>query len=201
MCRSDKALGRSSGAWVPAGSRPPWGRHTASGSRRSRPCRERGQVRPPCHRSENGGLPRVRQADLPGGGFLAARSGRPVSIDPGVRADFSACSFLCPLKNLVQRLINALPFCEKLTENLFAVGGQTIEPLVALVLFAPLADKQSLAFKTAEEGVERPFIDFQPVVSKSFAQGVAVTLLAKLSQNRETQASAAQFQLEVLKQL
>jgi len=43
-----------------------------------------------------------------------------------------------------------------------------------------LANQQSLAFKTAEEGVERPFIDLQTVIGEGLAQGVAVTLGAKL---------------------
>src|SRR5215469_831660 len=96
---------------------------------------------------------------------------------------FRSAHVLCLLKNLVQRRVDPLPLAEKLIQNLFAVCRQTVKALVALVLFAPLAHEQSLAFKPAEQRIQSPFIDLQSVIGQCFAQCVSVALRTKLCQD------------------
>src|ERR1035438_6587111 len=97
--------------------------------------------------------------------------------------------------------VDGVPFLKQLGEDLLAVRGEAIEPLIALFLFAPLAGQQSLGFQAPQQRVERAFVDDQAVVGQGLAQRVAVTLLAKLRQDCERQASAAEFEPKVLEQV
>ena len=91
--------------------------------------------------------------------------------------------------------------CEQLGEDLLAVAGEAVKPLVALVFFAPFAGEQALGFEAAQQRVERAFVDLQAAFGEGFAQGVAVVLLAKLGQHCQGQAAAAEFQAEVFEEV
>jgi len=67
-------------------------------------------------------------------------------------------------ENVGQRFIDASPFGEQLGKHPRAVVGQPVEAFVAPGLFAPLADEQALDLQPAQQGVERAFVDGQPVL-------------------------------------
>src|SRR6516225_4422578 len=83
---------------------------------------------------------------------------------------FMALTFHDP----VQGRIDTFPFIEKLFENAFAVGGKNVEAFVALVLFAPLADQESLRFQAAQQGIQGAFVDGHAMLGQGLAQGVTV---------------------------
>src|ERR1700729_2428553 len=107
----------------------------------------------------------------------------------------------CPLKNSIQRYVDAFPFVQQLLENLLADRRQAIEALVALIFFAPLTYQQALGFQAAQERVERTFVDSQAVVGQGLAQGVAILFGSEWSQDCNDQAPAAELQLQVLEQV
>ena len=96
-------------------------------------------------------------------------------------------------------LVDALPFVQKLPENRLAIGRQAIEPLVALVLLAPLAHQQPLAFEAPKQRVKRAFIHLQAGVGERFAKRVAVSLHPKLGHYGHAQASTAKLKSKILK--
>jgi hypothetical protein len=63
------------------------------------------------------------------------------------------------LEDVVDGVVDAVPLGDELGEDEFAVGGELVEPLVALVLLAPLAGEKLLRFEAAEKGVEGAFFD------------------------------------------
>ena len=66
------------------------------------------------------------------------------------------------LEDVVDGVVDAVPLGEELGEDGFAFGGELVEALVALVLFAPLAGEEALGFEAAKEGVEGAFFDARP---------------------------------------
>ena len=89
---------------------------------------------------------------------------------------------------------------QKLLQDQLALDGEAVKAFVALVLFAPLAGQQPLAFQAAQQRVKRAFVDGQPQVIQGLAQRVAIVLLPELGQYGDDQAAAAKLQLEVLKE-
>ena len=83
----------------------------------------------------------------------------------------------------------------------FAVAGEAVKPLVALVFLAPLAGQQPLGLQAPQQRVERAFVDLQAALGQGLAQRVAVVLLAKLRQHCQSQAAAPQFQAKVLEEV
>jgi len=94
-----------------------------------------------------------------------------------------------------------MPLLQQLAEDLFAVTGEPVEPLVAFVFFAPFAGQQSLSFQAAEEGIEGAFVDDQSMFGEGFTQGVAVVLLAKLRENGEGQTAAAKLEAKIFEEV
>jgi len=105
------------------------------------------------------------------------------------------------LEDVVDGVVDAVPLGEELGEDGFALGGELVEALVALVLFAPLAGEELLGFEAAEEGVEGAFFNGQALVGEGFAQGVAVVLGAELSEDCNDQAATAEFETEGIEDL
>ena len=68
-------------------------------------------------------------------------------------------------------------------QHLRARLGQAVETLIALSLFAPLADEQALAFEPSEQRIERALVDSQPVIAKKLAERVAILLSPKSRQH------------------
>ena len=101
------------------------------------------------------------------------------------------------LEDGFQGRVNLLPLGEQLLENERALFGDSIEALVALVFFAPLALEQALRLKAAEERVEGAFIDGEAAVGEGFALGIAVLLGAQSRQDGQHEATAAEFEAEV----
>src|SRR5579872_5507354 len=99
-----------------------------------------------------------------------------------------------PFQNRLERCPEAFPFGQHLLEYGFSVARDLVETLVALVFLTPLAHQQTLGLKPAQERVQRAFINLHAVLGEGFAQRVSVLLSAELSQHRDYQASAAQFQ-------
>ena len=87
---------------------------------------------------------------------------------------------LCLRDDPVERRIDATELGRKLFEYLLARGQQAVKALAALVLFAPLALQESLAFKAPQQGVERPLVDLEAGLFQRFAKRVAVPLRPKL---------------------
>src|SRR5690348_12668535 len=94
--------------------------------------------------------------------------------------------------------VDGAPLREQLPQDAFAVAGQPVEALVALVLLAPLAHQQSLGLQAAQRRVEGAFVDAHAVGGQGLPEGVAVLLAAQLGQHRQAQGSPAQLQAEVL---
>src|SRR5208337_2966715 len=90
---------------------------------------------------------------------------------------------------------------EQLAEYLLAVAGEAVEPLVALVFLAPFAGQQPLGLQAPQQWIERAFVDLQATLGQYLAQRIAVVLLAKLHQHRQSQATATKFQTKVLKEV
>src|SRR5205823_7852075 len=59
----------------------------------------------------------------------------------------------------------------------------------------------TLAFQTAQQGVQRAFIYLHAPVRQCFSQGVSITLNAKLGEDGKDQTASTQFQPKVLKHL
>src|ERR1700688_262825 len=95
--------------------------------------------------------------------------------------------------------IHTSPLCEQLLEDLFARHGELIETLVTLLFFAPFAFEQALAFQTPKQGIQRPFVNLDAMVSNDFSQRVAILLRVQSRQDRHYQASTPQFKTEIVK--
>src|SRR5580704_1466297 len=116
--------------------------------------------------------------------------------------EFHNYSFLSSAsENVFERRVNALPLGQQLLQNRFAIGGQAIETLVALILFAPLADQQALRLEAAKQGIERAFVNRHAVFSQRFAQRIAVVLDSKRRQHRKGQAAAPKLLSKIFKPL
>ena len=90
------------------------------------------------------------------------------------------------------RCVDVLPFGQQLLQQLAALRRQPVESLLSSVLHPPLADQQPLAFQTPEQWIERALVDGGTLLFETLAQRIAVALSAKLCQNRQNQAAAAQ---------
>src|SRR6202035_339035 len=65
-------------------------------------------------------------------------------------------------KNVFNRGIDPVPLLQQLGKHRLPIGIQAIEPLVALVLFAPLALQQPLCLQPPQQRVERALVNRQP---------------------------------------
>ena len=100
------------------------------------------------------------------------------------------------IQDFVKRVVDDVPFGEELAEGGFALGGEAVEALVALIFFAPFAGEEALGFEAAEEGVESAFLDGEALVGEGFAEGVAVVLGTELGEDGDDEAAAAEFKAE-----
>jgi hypothetical protein len=105
------------------------------------------------------------------------------------------------VQNFVQRIVDGVPLGEEESEGGFALRGEVVEAFVALVFFAPLAGEEALGFEAAEEGVEGAFLDGEAFVGEGFAESVAVVLGAKLGEDGDDEAAAAEFEAEGVEEL
>ena len=101
------------------------------------------------------------------------------------------------LENIFQRCVNAFPLDQQLFEDQLAVGGETVEPLFALVFFSPLADQQALSFKPAKQWVESALINSHAVIGQRFAERVAVVLGPQGREHRKGKTAPAKLLTEV----
>src|SRR5215471_15467119 len=97
-----------------------------------------------------------------------SRRGRKNFTDRKYRSRSSIAS---PFNHSVQRGIDALPLREQLFQDHFAVPGQPVKPLVALLFFAPFAEQQALALQSPQQRVQRPFINRHALLLERLAQG------------------------------
>src|SRR5271165_7588845 len=105
------------------------------------------------------------------------------------------------LENVVDGGIDGSPLVEQEGEHALAFGGEPVKPLVAFVLFAPLACEEALGLEAAEEGVEGAFVDDQAAFGEGFAQGVAVVLVTQeLGEDGDGEAAAAQLEAKILEE-
>ena len=105
------------------------------------------------------------------------------------------------LQNCVDGGIDAAPLGEQQVEDLSTAGGEEVKTLFALFFLTPLAGQKSLGFQAAQEGIKRAFINLQAVLGEGFAQRVTVLFTAQGRQNRQHQATTAEFEAKVLKGL
>src|SRR6185312_9845704 len=102
-----------------------------------------------------------------------------------------------PSENPLERRVDAFPLGRELLQDQLAVGGQTIETLIALLFLAPFADQQALALQPAQQRIQSAFIDLHALLGKRFAQGVAIAFVPQFSQHRQDQAAAPEFKPQV----
>ena len=69
-----------------------------------------------------------------------------------------------PFHDFVKRCIDGFPLGEEFFKNFSAERGKPIKTFVALVRFAPFAEKEALRFKPAQERVESSLFDFGTTV-------------------------------------
>src|SRR3569832_597235 len=81
---------------------------------------------------------------------------------------------------------DAVPFVEQTSEDLLALGGEKIKPLVAFVFFAPLAGQKALRFEAAEKRIKRAFVDLEAAFGKLHPERESVVLLPELGENGES---------------
>src|SRR6201982_1111193 len=79
--------------------------------------------------------------------------------------------------------VDCLPLFQQFGQDLLAIGREPVEALVAFVFFAPLAYQKALGLESAEERIQRAFVDLQAALGKVLAERVAVMLRAKLGQD------------------
>jgi hypothetical protein len=140
----------------------------------------------------------VRNAGGPTVASKAAASNAAGSL--GTRWFERACIGLPP-DDSIQGRVDAFPFREELLEHGFAVRGEDVKALVALVFFAPLADEEALGLETAQQGIQSAFIDGHAVVGESFAEGVAVLLGAELGEDGEDEGAATKLEAKVFEEI
>src|ERR1700688_1429945 len=78
------------------------------------------------------------------------------------------------LQNLIYLGIHASPLREQLLQDLRARNRELVKTLITLLFFTPFAFEQALAFQTPKQGIQRPFVDLDAMVSHDFSQRVAV---------------------------
>lgn len=97
--------------------------------------------------------------------------------------------------------VERIPFRKQLFKDLFSVGREAVEALVAFFVFAPFADQEGLGLESPEKGVEGAFVDLKPVFGEFFAERVAILLCAQSGEDGEHETSATEFKPEVLEGL
>jgi hypothetical protein len=105
------------------------------------------------------------------------------------------------IEDEVDGCVDGLPLFQQPGQDLFAFRRESVEALVPLVFFAPLAYEQALGFKSAQKRVKRAFVDFEASLGQIFAERVAVMLLAKLGEDGEGQAAAAKLEAKAFEEV
>src|SRR6266478_2626559 len=106
-----------------------------------------------------------------------------------------------PFHNPVQGRIDAFPFGEELLEHGFAIGGQDVKALVALVFLAPFSREQALRLQAAQEGIQSTLFDCHAVLGERLAKGVAILLGTELGEDGEDEGAAAKLEAKVLEEI
>jgi len=102
-------------------------------------------------------------------------------------------------EDCVERRVDLPPLVEQLREHFGAVFREAVEALGALFLLAPLALEETLRLESAQQRVERPFVDLEALFRKGFAQRIAVLLGAQRGEDGEHQRPASQLEPQVFK--
>jgi hypothetical protein len=97
--------------------------------------------------------------------------------------------------------VDGVPLVEQASEDLFAIGREAVEALVAFVFFAPLAGEKSLGFEAAEKRIERAFVDLKTALGQLFAERVAVVFLPELGQDGQGEAAAAELKAKIFERV
>jgi hypothetical protein len=97
----------------------------------------------------------------------------------------------------VYGVVNGFPLYEQLFERGGADRREAVEALVALVLFAPFAEKEALGFESTEERIQGALLDVDAMVGERLAERVAVVLLMELSKDGQDKAAAAELEPEI----
>src|SRR6185503_15629517 len=95
--------------------------------------------------------------------------------------------------------VNRVPLVQQTSQNLFAFRRESVEALIAFVLFAPLTRQQTLSFQAAEKRVKSALVNLQAALSQVLAERVAVVLLPKLCQDGKREAAPAELESEIFK--
>ena len=98
------------------------------------------------------------------------------------------------IDDALKRRMDAAPLLEKLLQDPSSRGRKAIEALVALVLFSPFANQQSLRFQPPEQRVQRTFVNHQTIVGERFTERVAVLLGFELGEYRDNQAAPPELE-------
>src|SRR5579871_1723663 len=105
-----------------------------------------------------------------------------------------------PFHDFRERGVDGFPVGEELFEDFGADGRKPVKTFIALVRFAPFAEKEALGFEAAEERVEGAFFDLHAAVGEGFAEGVAVLLGAKAGEDGQDQGAAAKLKAKVFEE-
>lgn len=79
-------------------------------------------------------------------------------------------------------------------EDGFPFFREAVEALVPFILFAPLADQQTLDLEAAEQRVKSVLIDVETMIVERFSEGVAVVFVTEFGEDGEDEAATAQFE-------
>jgi hypothetical protein len=66
-------------------------------------------------------------------------------------------------ENCVERRVDPTPLGKQLPEHFRAFFREAVEAFGAFFLFAPLALEEALRLEPAQQRVERPFVDLEPL--------------------------------------
>jgi hypothetical protein len=69
-----------------------------------------------------------------------------------------------------------------------------VEALVALVLFAPLAEQQPLGFESAKKRIKSALLDVHTMVRERLAERVAVVLFTELDEDGQDNTAPSELE-------
>ncbi len=152
-----------------------------------------GRERLPHPPSATAGCRPARPRCRPGRSGQVIADSRDVAIDKG--HDGSSLMIRCSEASMS-------PHCSSSRrQDGLAVGRQSVEALLALVLLAPRAVQQALALQAPQERVERVLLDVHPLLPERLAQRIAVVLGPQAGQDGDDERATTQLQAQVLQGL
>ena len=101
------------------------------------------------------------------------------------------------LDDVAERVIDVLPLPKELLEYDLARFGQFVKTFVPLGVFTPLAHEKTLSLQSAEQRVERSFVDLNALFGEIFAERVSVLFAAEVGKNGEDKRSSPEFHPQI----